>query len=449
MLAHRSARAVWMAAALSLFAAEVRAQDALSPEVAALIEAQAQKIRELEARLARLEAQSGGDSAMASLPAEPGPMAVAKQVNLQSQPTALAAPAAKPASSTTPTLRGRAQFDALIYNNDEGSKSTGTEVRRFRLGAKGDLSERLSYVAEADFGGGQVSLQDVLLTYELAPGRTLSVGYFKPPITMDELTSSNETVFLERSAYAATFFPGRRVGVAAKAWGDQWGLSGGLFGETEDSDLDTEREEAWLAAVRGHVDLLPGEPALHLALSAYHTRLPDRAPGVWLRVRPETGRAPRLLDTGAFIAEEGTFAGVELGYGAGPLTLQAEGGLVDYAGAIAGPDFHGWSAHAAWRWTGEARPYDIETGVFERMKPARPLGQGGFGAVETGLRVGHLDLGDETVDGGRMTTYGVVVNWLPITRLRLSANLIQARIERLRTDPVDETLLTLRTALDW
>ncbi|MFB2351649.1 porin, partial [Priestia megaterium] len=81
----------------------------------------------------------------------------------------------------------RAQFDALIYNNDEGSKSTGTEVRRFRLGAKGDLSERLSYVAEADFGGGQVSLQDVLLTYELAPGRTLSVGYFKPPITMDEL----------------------------------------------------------------------------------------------------------------------------------------------------------------------------------------------------------------------------------------------------------------------
>jgi len=63
--------------------------------------------------------------------------------------------------------------------------------------------------------------------------------------------------------------------------------------------------------------------------------------------------------------------------------------------------------------------------------------------------VTQLDLGDETVDGGEMTTYGVVVNWLPITRLRLSANLIQARIERLRANAVDETLLTLRTAVDW
>jgi len=75
--------------------------------------------------------------------------------------------------------------------------------------------------------------------------------------------------------------------------------------------------------------------------------------------------------------------------------------------------------------------------------------QGGLGALETGLRVTHLDLADETVDGGEMTTYGLVVNWLPITRLRLSANLIQARIERLRANPVDETLLTLRTAVDW
>ncbi|MDP3490586.1 MAG: porin [Phenylobacterium sp.] len=438
-----------MATALSLIAAEASAQSALSPEVAALIEAQAAKIRDLEARLARLEARRD----VAALVAEPAPSVAAEAaapLGLATRTDSpVAAVASKPAGLSPPTLRGRAQFDALVYNNDEGSQSTGTEVRRFRLGAKGDLSDQLSYVAEADFGGAEVSLQDVMLTYELAEGRTLSVGYFKPPITLDELTSSNETVFLERSAYASTFAPGRRVGVAARAWGEQWGVSGGLFGETEDSDLDTEREEAWLAAARGYVDLLGGEPALHLGLSVYHTRLPDRGPGVWLRVRPETGRAPRVLDTGAFIAQEGTFAGLEFGYGSGPLTLQAEGGGVDYAGAISGPDFGGWSAQAAWRWTGESRPYDIENGVFGRIRPTRPLGQGGFGALETGLRVSHLDLADETVDGGSMTTYGLVVNWLPITRLRLSANLIQARIERLRAAPVDETLLTLRTAIDW
>lgn len=441
MFAPRPVHAALLAAALSFTAAEASAEE-MSPEVAALIEAQAAKIRELEARLERLEAR---DSA-----APQAPVAVVDIPQPAIQLATAPPPApARASASRTPTLRGRAQFDALVYNNEEGSQSTGTEVRRFRLGAKGELSEALSYVAEVDLGGEQVSLQDVLLTYELSQGRALSVGYFKPPVTMDELTSSNHTVFLERSAYASTFTPGRRVGVAATTWGEQWGFSGGLFGETEDSDLDTEREEAWLVAARGHADLLPGDAALHLALSAYHTRLPDRGPGLRLRVRPETGRAPRLLDTGAFIAEEGTFIGAEAGYGAGPLTLQAEGGGIDYAGAISGPDFYGWSAHAAWRWTGEARPYDIESGTFGRITPARPLGQGGLGAIETGLRTTYLDLGDETVNGGRMTTYGAVVNWLPITRLRLSANLIQARIERLGARPVDETLLTLRTAVDW
>ncbi|MDP3381876.1 MAG: porin [Phenylobacterium sp.] len=444
MLARRPLHAAWLAIALSFVAVEAKAQETLSPEVVALIEAQAAKIRELEARLARLEARN--EAPIARVTAEVQPKPAEAPVSL-AQAAGPAPP--KPAGLAPPTLRGRAQFDALVYNNDEGSKSTGTEVRRFRLGAKGDLSEQLSYVAEADFGGAEVSLQDVMLTYELAEGRVISAGYFKPSITMDELTSSNETLFLERSAYASTFAPGRRLGVAARAWGEQWGVSGGLFGETEDGDLDTEREEAWLVALRGYVDLLSGEPALHLGLSAYHTEMPERGPGVWLRVRPETGRAPRLLDTGAFISEEGTFAGVEIGYGAGPLTLQAEGGGVDYAGAISAPDFYGWSAQAAWRWTGEPRPYDIENGVFGRIRPAKPLGQGGLGALETGVRVTYLDLGDETVDGGEMTTYGVVVNWLPITRLRLSANLIQARVERLRASPVDETLLTLRTAIDW
>jgi phosphate-selective porin OprO and OprP len=450
MLSSRRTQAALMAAAISLTAVEATAQETLSPEVAALIEAQAAKIRDLEARLARLEARSDTGAPMAGGPQAPAAQAAPAPVRL-AQASGATAPAAapKPAGLAPPTLRGRAQFDALVYNNDEGSQSTGTEVRRFRLGAKGQLSEQLSYTAEADFGGGEVSLQDVLLSYDLAEGRVLSGGYFRPPATMDELTSSNETIFLERSAYATTFGPGRRIGVAASAWGEQWGLSGGMFGETEDSDLDTEREEAWLVATRGYVDLLSGEPALHLGLSAYHTRLPDRSPGVRLRARPETGRAPRLLDTGAFIAEEGTFVGFEFGYGAGPLTIQAEGGGIDYAGAISGPDFSGWSAQAAWRWTGEARPYDIEDGVFGRIRPARPLGQGGLGALETGVRVTQLDLGDETVDGGEMTTYGVVVNWLPITRLRLSANLIQARIERLRANAVDETLLTLRTAVDW
>lgn len=347
-----------------------------------------------------------------------------------------------------PSLRGRAQFDALIYSKEAGSKATGTQVRRLYLGAEGDLTPKLSWIAEADFSGGEVKVQDAYLAYQANPGLEFVLGHFKVPVTSEDQTSDNHTVFLERSAYAGTFAPGRRLGLGAHLTGERWGVRGGLFGENADKALDGDREESWLLALRGHVDVLPGQPALHLGVSAYHHRLEDRGPGVRLSQKPENGRAPRAVDTGMFQADNAGFLGAEAGFGHGPLTVQLEGGAVAYEGPIVNPRLWGWSAQAAWRWTGEARSYDAADGVFGRVRPRAPLGKGGFGAVETALRLGHLDLSDD-VEGGEMTTYGAVVNWLPVTHLRLSANLIQAEIKGGRGGDIDETLLALRAAVDW
>jgi len=427
------------------FAAPALGQPAIPPEVAARLEAQEARIRELEARLLRLEGakpEAPAVSSAAPAPTAP-PVALATAEPRPSGPT-MAQAAVQP-----PKIRGRAQFDALVYNDDEGSRATGTEVRRFYLGAQGELGNGLSYVAEADFGGAEVGLQDVALSYQATPALELVVGHFKPPITSDELTSDAYTIFLERSAYAGTFAPGRRLGVAFNYAGEDWGLRGGAFGEGEDADLDGERDEAWMVALRGHRDLLAGDPALHVALSSYFLRPSDANGDVRLSQRPETGRAPRIIDTGGFLADEALFVGAELGYGAGPLTLQLEGGSIAYEGPFASPRFGGWSAQAAWRWTGEARPYDAADGVFGRIRPDRPLGDGGLGALETALRITQVDLSDDSVTGGELTTYGAVVNWLPITRVRISANLIRASTEREGRPDVDETLVTLRTGVDW
>ncbi|MFN3574006.1 MAG: OprO/OprP family phosphate-selective porin [Phenylobacterium sp.] len=453
-MAHRLTRAqtLLLTGAASLaFAAPAAAQTDLPPEVAARLEAQEARIRELEARLLRLEAArapspAGGETAPPAAPAAP-PVALAAS----SPAPAPAAPAKTQvrAAAEPPKIRGRAQFDALVYNDDDGSRATGTEVRRFYLGAQGKLGNGFAYVAEADFSGAEVGLQDVALSYQATPDLELVVGHFKPPITADELTSDAYTVFLERSAYAGTFAPGRRLGLAFNYAGEDWGLRGGAFGEQEDAALDGERDEAWLVALRGHRDLLPGEPALHVALSSYFLRPSDANGDVRLSQRPETGRAPRIIDTGGFLADEALFLGGELGYGAGPLTLQLEGGSIAYEGPFASPRFAGWSAQAAWRWTGEARPYDAADGVFGRIRPDRPLGDGGFGALETALRMTQVDLSDDAVTGGELTTFGAVVNWLPITRVRISANLIRASTEREGRPDVDETLVTLRTGVDW
>lgn len=348
-----------------------------------------------------------------------------------------------------PNLRGRVQLDAVVANNDEGSTFTGGELRRLYLGVDGDLSETVSYVVEADFSGPEVMLQDVALAYQATPSLELVAGHFKPPVTNEDLTSDTQTLFLERSSFAGAVAPGRRVGVAANYARERWGLQGGVFAEAEESAIDGEAGEARLLALRAYGDLLPGEAALHLGASTYHLDASSWDPTVRLSQRPETARVPRALDTGRFAADEARFLGLEAGLGLGPLTLQGEGGVLDYEGPVVSPRFSGWSGQVAWRWTGEARPYDVTSGTFGRVRPDRPWGQGGFGALETGLRVSRLDLDDGAIAGGEMTSYGAVINWLPVTRLRLSANLIQASIEDAMAGATDETLMTLRAAIDW
>lgn len=391
-----------------------------------MVRVQDARIRELETKLEAMAAKS---------PAHPAPA------------TSAPAPVRIAQSGVAPVkLRGRLQVEA-VFSDPDGAIGTGTQIRRLYLGAEGKLGANLRYQAEADFAGNKVSIQDALVGWQASPSTEIVAGYFKPPITADDMTSDVYTLFLERSAYAGLFAPGRRVGIGVNHAGKGWGLRGGLFGERDDAALDTGRNEGWVASLRGHADLLPGEGVLHAALSGYYSE--PSTDGVSLSQRPETNRAPLALDTGRFAAEHGLFLGGEIGLGEGPLTLQAEGGTLAYSGPAADPRFTGYSVQLAYRWTGEARPYDAKAGLFGRVTPRRAVSVGGIGAIETGLRLTSVDLGDDGIGGGRLTTYGVVVNWYPLTRIRLSGNLVHARVRDGRTGDRDATALALRGGIDW
>jgi phosphate-selective porin OprO and OprP len=423
--------ALVIASACGAQAAEPTVQDLM-----ARIEAQDARIRALEAQLAQR-------------PAPTAPPASPPAAEIATAPAQPVAPGPGKADVVTAKVRGRAQFDALVLNEGDGPSPTGTQVRRFYLGAEGRVAPRIRYQAEADLAGNKVSLQDVLIGFQARSSTELVVGYFKPPVTSDDITSDAYTLFLERSAYAGVFAPGRRLGVGANWSGGRFAVRGGLFGEREDALLDNGRKEGWVASLRGSGDLLPGADVLHVALTAYYAEPSATDGAVSLTQRPETNRAPVVVDTGLFTADHGAFAGGEVGYEHGPLLLQAEGGVLKWDGPTASPRFWGWSAQASWRLTGEPRPYDPKTGVFGRVTPARSWTDGGPGAVEAGLRLTQVDLNDGTIAGGRLTTGGVVLNWYPLTRLRVSANLIRALTETPATPDVKQTMLTLRGAVDW
>jgi len=414
------------AALLAGGAPDARAAEPSVQELLARIEAQDARIRALEARLVAAE-----------------PVATASQ-----RPATHAAAPPVP-TEVTAKVRGRVQFDALVLNNGDEPSPTGTQVRRFYLGAEGRIAPTLRYQAEADLAVNKVALQDVLIGYQAAPSTELVAGYFKPPVTSDDATSDAYTLFLERSAYAGVFAPGRRVGVGVNHVVGGLALRGGVFGEREDSSLDVDRKEGWVVSLRGSADLLPGPDVLHAALSAYYVEPSATDGSVSFTQKPESNRALTAIDTGGFVADHGVFTGGELGFSHGPLLLQAEGGVLRWEGPSVSPRLWGWSAQASWRLTGEARPYDARAGVFGRVAPAHAWPGGGPGAVEAGVRMTEVDLNDDGLLGGHLTTYGVVVNWYPVTRMRLGANLIHALVEKPGAPDLERTLLTVRGAIDW
>lgn len=419
------------AACIALFAfpSSAQADDAGVKALQERLDAQERRIRELEARL---EARAVEPPTVAAS-VRPAP-----------------APAIAPVK-TEPTvkLRGRMQIDALVLNeSDTLASPTGTQVRRFYIGVEGKLTPTIRYVAEADFGGNRVALQDVFVAYRLGETTELAAGYFKPPNTIDDLTSDTVTLFLERSAFATSFSPGRRVGAGTQHWGRDWGVRAGVWGERDDALLDDDRKEGWLASARVHRDFLPGAPTLHVAVSSYYMRPSDSEPSVRIAQKPEANRALTVIDTGALRMDRGLFLGAEAGLGLGPVTVQGEAGRLKLRGPDSSPAFWGYSAQVGYRWTGETRPYDVAGGTFGRVTPSRSVADGGAGGFETGLRLTHVDLSDVLIDGGRMTSYGLVLNWFPLSKMRLGANYIHAEIDRAGASATED-LVALRGQIEW
>jgi phosphate-selective porin OprO/OprP len=84
------------------------------------------------------------------------------------------------------------------------------------------------------------------------------------------------------------------------------------------------------------------------------------------------------------------------------------------------PTFFGGYAEVGYFLTGETRGY--KKGVFDRTKVKRPLGDGGFGAIQLNLRYDYLDLNDVGIVGGKQRGYEASLIWIPQDNVRFYLN---------------------------
>ncbi|WP_411338557.1 porin [Sphingopyxis sp. J-6] len=402
---------------------------AMSAEEAAALRAELAALKaQVQTLETRLDAATGQAPASAPVPTPPAAPAVTAKP--ATEISWKGAPEIKTADGWSFKPRGRIQLDLAGIDAPDGVTGARgglkTEFRRVYLGVDGKIPGGFSYRVEADIANSSVELTDVYMTYGPGP-LSVTAGQLKPFSSLDDMTSDLFTSFTERAAFTQAFGFERRVGLSTQYKGKAVLVQAGVFGDNANDLLDDANNSI---GVDGRVVWMPkfGNTQLHLGGSAHWRDLNDPAATLRYRSRPFAHTTDlRLVDTRALGASGERGMGLEAAIVSGPFHAAGEGfwqtmrrtGDTD-------PTFFGGYAEAGFVLTGESRGY--KDGAFDRLKPAKPITDGGIGAIEINARYDHLDLNDGGIIGGRQRTALIGVVWAPIDYIRITANYGRVKI---------------------
>ena len=393
--------------------------------LAAEIAAMRAKIESLESEVATLKAQKA--TAAAPMPSWKGaPQLADKESGWSFKP------------------RGRLQVDAGYVAAPDGisdpSLGLATEIRRARLGVEGTIPGGFGYKFEADLADNDVEIADAILTYDFAKGAGLTIGQHNNFQSLEELTSSRFTSFIERAAFTDAFNFERRVGVSGSFTSGNFTVNAGVFSDNI-NDLSSDRNGS--ISFDGRAVYAPkiGGTQLHIGGSAHHRDLGNIAAQdliVRYRQRPLVHTTDvRFLATPALAVEEETDYGLEAAAIMGSFHAAGEAHWMQsrLATSTDDPTFFGGYAEVGYYLTGETRGY--KNGVFDRTKVLKPVGRGGMGALQVNLRYDYADLNDAGVTGGKQSGYLASLIWIPQDYVRFMLNYGRLQYEdaaRLTTD---------------
>lgn len=433
--------------------------------------ATAARIAAMQAQIDAMQAQLDELKALQAKPAAAAPVIAATAPAPAAAPAAAKSPVWKGAPEFTADggwrfkPRGRMQFDAGSVGNPNDAVASANlgfnaRSRRILFGAEGDVPGGFKWRAEFDFAQGAVGYEDVMFQY--APkGAPFSAtaGYFYPYSSLEIMSSSGATSFLERAQMNDAFGHNRRIGAAVGYVGLEGALrvNAGIFNDSINAGFDN---DDWLFGARATwaPKALGGQ--LHLGANYQHREFQTNALNFQYRSRPFVQTTDiRFVDTGLVAARGDDVYGVEAAGIFGPLHVVGEAqwvktdaianpalltGLESVAGgtAFAGdPGFFSGYVEAGYWLTGETRGY--KDGSWQRTSVRNGFDKGGWGAFGINARYDYLDLRDRVaagtpatsfaapnfVNGGTQTGYLLSLVWQPIDYVRFMAQYTRTDVE--------------------
>ena len=418
-------------------------------------------------------------------------------------------------------LTGRIHLDVGDYVNYNPKSSltspqnlnSGFNARRARIGVTGKAAGDFTYGFIYDGGGtsdaSASGIQTAQVGYTGIKNMVFEIGYSDTFFTLDEATSSNDTLFMERAA-PANVATGINAGDFRSNVGGRWfddrlwigayftgpanlqvhnqGESIGAFQRIAYQILS---EPEYTLHIGGAIDEIIKAPARQrfrpvdqpnrrskvltvTALNVATVTLSDRPE---LRIDTDLTAVHRALGTivngvnhsvsGGYIAD------VELAGNYGPFFAQGEylHYSIDRLG-IPTAEFDGGYGEASYVLTGESRKYNKAAGAYGGIVPAHAFSpsDGYWGAWEIGGRVSYIDLTSNfhagqaitsqpgAVNGGKQTSFTAGLNWYPNSYMRFMINYVHADFDKANSgssgilgQPVGATMdaIALRTQVAW
>jgi phosphate-selective porin OprO/OprP len=331
---------------------------------------------------------------------------------------------------------GRMMMDWVFFGSADddietnfGPFNDGIEFRRARLYVKGSWGH-VEFKVQYDFAGGDADFKDVYMKLKKLPFN-ITIGHFKEPFNLEELTSSKYITFMERSL-PNMFAPGRNSGIKidGNLAGKRIYYGVGIFRDANDYgealDVDpTYNFTARLTATPIYSD--KGKNLVHVGVAITARDYGDGG-SVRFRQRPEVHIVDRFVNTGHFDANGSTIFGIEAAVVLGPLSVQGEymSASVDASGS-GDPTFDGYYVMASWWLTGEHRKYKESSAAFDRVFPKTTfMEDGGFGGLELAARYSCLNLSDADIDGGKLSDFTIGANWHLNKHTRIMGNFVMA-----------------------
>jgi len=320
----------------------------------------------------------------------------------------------------------------------------GGEIRAARFGVVGTLNFKrpwrytvfaMTHTFDKGFNvdtTDEFSWGDYRLDIPLPANLTLSVGKQKEPISIERQMGLTYLPMQERAAFIDALLPSRNHGVvlSGAAVSDNVSWAVGAFNNWIDSgESFSDTPNVLVGRVTWAPKLFQNDSNLfHVGLGLRHS---DINQDLSVRRQPEFNKAPRYVDTGPFSPNDQMTYNLEAYWRNGPYMLGFEYLGMDVDAPLSGDPFlSGYYLTGTWALTGEMRAYRKRSGTFNPLPVARPVSQGGWGAVELAFRYSNTDLTDGTLDGGEMDIYSLGVNWWFTRSAHLSVNYRHVSLDR-------------------